>query len=113
MAILLLAGIVCSAPKNLNPANGRPHMVFLLRAEGDGQVWKISALDEREVGVERLSLGDAVAVTGHLDIGIEVDKAGNRRIAYRMEAHQILLRPALRFAHDRIQSPQRSPALRR
>jgi hypothetical protein len=65
-------------------------VTFNLRAEGDGQVWRITAEDENEVGVERLNLGDAVAVTGRLDIGIEVDKAGNRRISYRMEAHQIL-----------------------
>jgi hypothetical protein len=88
VAVILLAGIVCSAPKSLK--SGHPHVTFNLRAEGDGQIWRISALDENEIGAERLALGDAIAVTGQLDVGVEADRAGRRRVAYRCEAKQIL-----------------------
>jgi len=47
-------------------------------AEGDGRVWQITALDETELGVERLAFGDAVALTGHLNVDVETDKAGRR-----------------------------------
>jgi hypothetical protein len=92
MPSVLLAGVVCSQPKNLNPTSGKlPHMVFNLRPEGaDQQIWKISAKDENELGVERLNFGDAVAIVGALDVGFECVKAGNRRVAFRVEARQIL-----------------------
>jgi hypothetical protein len=64
-------------------------MVFNV-AEGDGRVWQITALDETELGVERLAFGDAVAVTGHLNIDVETDRKGHRRVAFKMEARQIL-----------------------
>jgi hypothetical protein len=89
MATILLAGVVCSAPKN--SASGRhPRMTFRLRAESDGQVWLIEALDERELGIERLSVGDAVAITGQLDIRAEADREGRRRIGFRAIAEQIM-----------------------
>jgi hypothetical protein len=90
MAVILLAGIVCSVPKNLNPANGSLHMVFHLRAEGDGQIWRIRAKDKNEIGAERLALGDGVAVTGVLDIRAEADREGRKRIGFRVQARQIL-----------------------
>ena len=94
MATVLVAGIICSNPRNLNPPNGKPpHIVFNM-AENDGRVWQITALDETELGVERLAFGDAVAVTGHLAIDVEADRYGRRRVAFKMEARQILfLRP--------------------
>jgi hypothetical protein len=105
MAVILLAGIVCSVPKNL--ASGRrPHMVFHLKAESDGQIWLIRALDENEVGVERLSLGDAVAVTGHLDIGIEADKAGNRRICLPDGSQADLIREGPQRRQGRSDDPR-------
>jgi hypothetical protein len=81
MATVLIAGVICSHPRNLNPSNGHPHMVFNL-AEG-GQVWRVSAEDQAE-------FGDAVAVTGLLNIRAEADRAGNRRISFNLQAKQIL-----------------------
>ena len=88
VATVLIAGIICSHPKNLNPANGHPHMIFNV-AEG-GQVWRVSAEDQAELGTERLMFGDAVAVVGLLDIHVEADRAGRRRVAFCVEAKQIL-----------------------
>jgi hypothetical protein len=92
MPSVLLAGVIASAPKNLNPSSGKPPLMsFLLRPDGGGwQLWKICALDERELGCERLQAGDCVAVVGALDVGVEEDHTGARRIAYRVTAHQIL-----------------------
>lgn len=91
MPSVLLAGTLVSVPKNLNPCNGRPHVTFLLRPDGaDQQIWKITAKDENELGCERLSFGDAVAIVGTLQIGVECDRAGRRRISFCAEAKQIL-----------------------
>jgi hypothetical protein len=91
MPSVLLAGTIVSTPKNLIPFNGRPHVTFLLRPEGaDQQIWKVSCKDENELGCERLSFGDSVAVVGTLDVGVECDRNGTRRVAYRVEAQQIL-----------------------
>jgi hypothetical protein len=90
MATVLVAGVISSHPRNINPANGKPpNMVFNV-AEGDGRVWQITALDETELGVERLQFGDAIAVTGHLNIDVETDRKGHRRVSFKMEARQIL-----------------------
>jgi hypothetical protein len=83
---VLLAGVVVSTPRNLNPANGRPHVTFLLRADGDkDRIWKISARDETELGMERVALGDVLAIVGILDVGVE-----KGRISYKIEARQVL-----------------------
>ena len=66
------------------------HGFFHLKAESDGQIWKIVALDENEIGVERLQIGDGVAITGMLDVRAEADKAGNRRIGFNVQARQVL-----------------------
>jgi hypothetical protein len=88
VAILLLTGTVCSQPRAL--AAGRPHMVFHLRAELDGQVWLVRADDEMEIGVERLRVGDACAVTGQLDVRTETDREGRKRIGFHVQARQVL-----------------------
>jgi hypothetical protein len=42
--------------------NGRPHTAFNVKAESDGQIWKITAYDEDEIGgLETLAIGDACA----------------------------------------------------
>jgi hypothetical protein len=65
-------------------------MTFNLRPDGDPQIWKIWALDETELGVERQGPGDAVAIVGTLDIRAETDKAGNKRIGFNVHARQVL-----------------------
>lgn len=88
MPHILLAGVVTSVPKALNPANGHPHISFFLRADGDnirGRVWKISCLDEVNLGAERIQAGDVLAVFGALDVGVE-----KGRISYKIEARQLL-----------------------
>jgi hypothetical protein len=57
-----------------------------MRPDGsDGQVWKITAKDEAELGMERVALNDSVAILGKLDVGVE-----QGRIAYRVQARQVL-----------------------
>jgi hypothetical protein len=90
MAVVLLAGIVCSQAKA--SLNGRPHSTFLLKAEADGQPWRVTVLDEDELRVtETLTVGDACAVVGQLAVGAEQDKLGRSRISYNVTAKQILL----------------------
>lgn len=90
MATVLVAGVVCSHPKNLNPYNGKPPLMVFNLAEGDGRVWRVVALDENELGAERLTFGDAVAVTGALDVRAEADREGRKRIGFNVEARQVL-----------------------
>ena len=90
MATVLIAGVICSNPRNLNPPNGKlPNMVFNV-AESDGRVWRVVALDEAELGTERLVFGDAVSIVGLLDVRAETDRAGRKRIGFNVEAKQIL-----------------------
>jgi hypothetical protein len=90
MATVLIAGVICSNPRNLNPPNGKPpNMVFNV-AESDGKVWQVTALDETELGMERVAFGDAIAVTGLLDIRAEADREGRKRIGFHVQARQVL-----------------------
>jgi hypothetical protein len=84
VATVLLVGSVANKPRNSNPAGKPPNMNFLL-AEPDGRIWRVVALDEAELGVERLVFGDSVAVQGVLDVHAE-----KGRIAYCIAARQVL-----------------------
>jgi hypothetical protein len=64
-------------------------MVFNV-AESDGRVWRVMALDEAELGTDRLVFGDAISVVGVLDIRAECDKAGRKRIGFNVQAKQVL-----------------------
>jgi hypothetical protein len=90
MPVILLAGVVCSVPK-ASISDSRPHMTFRLPAESDGQVWKITAFDEDQIGVETLAIGDACAIVGSLDVHAAEDSLGRRRIAFCVTARQLLL----------------------
>jgi hypothetical protein len=94
MATALIAGVICSHPKNLNPRNGKPPFMIFNLCESDGRVWRVMALDECELGCERLVFGDAVSVCGLLDVRAECDREGRKRIGFHLQAKQILfLRP--------------------
>jgi hypothetical protein len=82
-------GSVGNKPKNSNPHGKPPNMNFLL-VEPDGTVWKVTALDETELGCERLAFGDAVAIQGQLNVHAECDREGRKRIAHCVTARQIL-----------------------
>jgi hypothetical protein len=63
-----------------------------VRAESDGQVWKILAYHEDEIGgLDTLAIGDACAIVGSLDVHAAEDRLGRRRIAYCVTAKQLLL----------------------
>jgi hypothetical protein len=90
MATALVAGVICSNPRNLNPANGKPPFMVFNVAESDGRIWQVVALDESELGTDRLMFGDAISVVGVLDIRVEVDREGRKRIGFHLQAKQIL-----------------------
>jgi Single-strand binding protein family len=105
MAVVLIAGLVCSLPRPSIPANGRPHTAFHLKAESDGQIWKVTVFHEDEIAVvDALAVGDAVALTGNLDVHPEEDRLGRRRIAYCVVAKQLLLLRARSAAKARATS---------
>jgi hypothetical protein len=90
MPVVLIAGTICSPAKA--SLNGRPHTTFLLKAETDGQIWRAIVYDEEELRVtETLTVGDACAIVGQLEVRAEQDKFGRSRIGFNVTAKQILL----------------------
>jgi hypothetical protein len=103
MAAVLIAGLVCSLPKT--SLNGRPHTTFFVRAESDGQIWKITVFHEDEIGVaDTLAIGDAIALTGSLNVRPEKDRLGRKRIAFCAVAKQLMLLRARSAAKARASS---------
>jgi hypothetical protein len=90
MPSILLAGSIASKPQSkLDP---RPHTSFNLRSEGDERIWRVIIYHEDEVpGVDRLALGDVLAVAGVLNLHPATDSQGRRRLAFEVVGRQILL----------------------
>jgi hypothetical protein len=90
MPLCLIAGVVASSPRSrLDP---KPHVWFNIRSEGDERIWRVTILDEDEVGgAETLRPGDALSVVGALDVHAAQDARGYKRIAYCLVAKQLLL----------------------
>jgi hypothetical protein len=87
----LIAGLVASLPKASLPTSGRPHTAFLLKAESDGQLWKILVFHEDEIGVvDTLAIGDACAIVGRLEVHVAEDSLGRRRVAFCAIAKQVM-----------------------
>jgi hypothetical protein len=87
MANILVAGIA-SQPSKLDP---RPHVYFNLAEEG-GRTWRIVFFDEDEiVAVGLLAAGDALAVSGTLNLHAATDRQGRRRLAFEVVGKQILI----------------------
>jgi hypothetical protein len=105
MATVLVAGLVCSLPKAAIPANGRLHTAFHLKAESDGQIWKITVFHEDEIGVvDTLAIGDACSIVGRLDVHVAEDSLGRKRIAFCAVAKQLMLLRARSAAKARASS---------
>jgi hypothetical protein len=105
MAVVLVAGLICSLPRPSIPANGRPHTAFHLKAESDGQIWKVFVFHEDEVPlIDALAVGDACSIVGQLDVHVAEDSLGRRRIAYCVVAKQLLLLRARSAAKARATS---------
>ena len=90
MPSVLLAGSVVSRPQpRLDP---KPHTWFNLRSEGDERIWRVIIYHEDEVpGVDRLALGDVLAVAGVLNLHPAMDSQGRRRLSFEVIGRQILL----------------------
>src|SRR5262249_18852644 len=90
MPAILLAGCVVSVRKScLNP---KPHVAFHLGAEGDDErVWRVIIYVEDEVpGVDRLRVGDMLAVAGVLNIHPATDSQKRRPLAFEVVGRQLL-----------------------
>jgi hypothetical protein len=88
MANILVAGIASQPKSKLDP---RPHVYFNLAEEG-GRTWRIVFFDEDEiVAVGLLAAGDALAVSGTLNLHATVDSQGRRRLAFEVVGKQVLI----------------------